>query len=125
MREYIELAQEVCESNGASYSDIRIITINDERIQLKNGNIETMKLGTEVGFGIRCIVNGGWGFAGSYSITNEEIKRVANLATRIAKASASTRKEPVQLVEEKPCEGTYETKTKKNPFTLLTESFTS
>ncbi len=121
MRDLVEYALEVCRNNGASYADIRIITVHDENIAIKKGNIDIMQLRKQIGFGIRCIADGGWGFAGSYNPTKEEIGRVAELAVRIGKASGSTRKEPVVMIDEKAVEDKYRTPFKKDPFNVPIE----
>ncbi len=121
MRDLTEKALETCSKEGASYADIRIVTMNDEDIAIKRGNIEALNLRTIKGFGIRTIANGGLGFAGSYLVTREEIERVAKLAVRIGKASGSTRKKPIEFVEEKAVEDDYKTALKKDPFDIPTE----
>lgn len=121
MRDLTEKALEICSKEGATYADIRIVTIKDENISVKKGNIEVMNLSTEKGFGIRTIANGGLGFAGSYEITPEEIERVAKLAVRIAKASGALRKEPIAFVDEKPVEDSYQTPMKQDPFDVPSE----
>ncbi|MHA1435154.1 MAG: TldD/PmbA family protein, partial [Candidatus Heimdallarchaeota archaeon] len=135
MRDLTEKALETCSKEGASYADIRIVTMNDEDIAIKRGNIEALNLRTIKGFGIRTIANGGLGFAGSYLVTREEIERVAKLAVRIGKASGSTRKKPIEFVEEKAVEDDYKTEfveekaveddyktaLKKDPFDIPTE----
>ena len=70
MRDMSKIALEKCTSEGATYADIRIVTVDDEVISLKKGNIEVLNLSTICGFGIRTIAKGGWGFAGSYEITS-------------------------------------------------------
>ncbi|NHJ83861.1 MAG: TldD/PmbA family protein [Asgard group archaeon] len=121
MRDLTELALETCSKEGATYADIRIVTIKDEDISVKKGNIDALNLSTEKGFGIRTIANGGLGFAGSYEITPDEIKRVAKLAVRIAKASGSTRKNPIKFVDVDVVEDDYKTTIKKDPFKVSTE----
>ncbi|MFX0066717.1 MAG: TldD/PmbA family protein, partial [Candidatus Hermodarchaeota archaeon] len=121
MRDLTQKAFEICSKEGASYADIRIVTIQDENINIKKGNIQTLNLSTTKGFGIRIIANGGLGFAGSYDLNPKEIERVAKLAVRIAKASGATRKNPVLFVDEKPAEDTYETPIKKDPFKVPLE----
>jgi TldD protein len=121
MRELTEKALEVCSKEGATYADIRIVTILDEDIAIKRGNIDTLNLSTVKGFGIRTIADGGLGFAGSYLITKDEIERVAKLAVRIGKASGSTRKKPIKFVEEKAVEDSYKTPINKDPFKIPTE----
>ncbi|MCK5182970.1 MAG: TldD/PmbA family protein, partial [Candidatus Heimdallarchaeota archaeon] len=109
MRDLTQIALETCSKEGASYADIRIVTIKGEDIAIKRGNIEALNLRTTRGFGIRTIADGGLGFAGSYDITTNEIKRVAKLAVRIGKASGATRKKPIEFVDEKAVEDTYKT----------------
>ena len=100
LKDIAESALDACRDLGASYADIRIVTVKDEDISVKLGNISVLELRESVGFGIRCLANGGFGFAGSYDPTKDEVRRVAQLAVRIAKASGSTRKKPVELVDE-------------------------
>ena len=121
MRDLTDKALEICSKEGATYADIRIVTIKDEDVSIKKGNIQTLNLRTIKGFGIRAIANGGLGFAGSYDISTNEIEHVARLAVKIAKASGSTRKKPVVFAEEKPVEDNYKTPIKKDPFSIPTE----
>lgn len=121
MRNLTEKALEICSKEGATYADIRIVTIKDEDISIKKGNIQTLNLRTTKGFGIRTITNGGLGFAGSYDVSGKEIERVAKLAVRIAKASGATRKKPIVFVDEKPVEDNYQTPIKKDPFSIPSE----
>jgi TldD protein len=116
MRDLTQKALEICSKEGASYADMRIVTIQGENINIKKGNIQTLNLSTTKGFGIRTIADGGLGFAGSYDLNRKEIERVAKLAVRIAKASGATRKPPVVFVDE-----TYESPVKKDPFKVPLE----
>lgn len=121
MKEITKAAIETSQAEGASYADIRIVTIKDESAVMKNASIDTLAFRKIYGMGVRVIADGGWGFAGSYNVTKDEAKKIAKLAVRIAKASGSTRKKPVQLVDEKPVEDDYSTKVQKNPFEIPTE----
>jgi TldD protein len=121
MEDLTSYALDKCREFGTSYADIRIVTILDEEISVKQGNISVMELRKEIGFGIRCIANGGWGFAGSFDLQKDEFHRVAELAARIAKASGSSRKKAVRLVDAKVESASYSTPTKKDPFKIPTE----
>ncbi|MBN2154623.1 MAG: TldD/PmbA family protein [Candidatus Lokiarchaeota archaeon] len=121
MKDLTQKAIDVCVGEGASYADIRIVTIMDEDITIKRGNIDVLNLTTRTGFGIRTIANGGLGFAGSYLLNTPEIERVAKLSVRIAKASGKTRKKPIRFVDEPAVEDTYITPFKKDPFSIPTE----
>ncbi|MFW9808489.1 MAG: TldD/PmbA family protein [Candidatus Thorarchaeota archaeon] len=121
MKDLSELALDTCRKLGASYADIRFVTIKDEDISVKLGNISVLEVREEVGFGIRCLADGGFGFAGSYNPSKDEVHRVAELAVRIAKASGATRRSPVELVDEKAAVDSYSTPIKKDPFKVSIE----
>lgn len=122
MQEFSERALEVCIKENASYADIRVVTIFDENITIKNGNIQTMDYLQVKGFGIRVIADGGLGFAGSYKLNQPELEKIAKLAAKIAKASGSTRKDPIVFVDEASVDDSYSTPIKKDPFAILSEA---
>ncbi|MFW9931926.1 MAG: TldD/PmbA family protein [Candidatus Thorarchaeota archaeon] len=121
MRDLTQVALDTCSKAGASYADIRIVTVKDQDITVRKGSIDVLNYSAVTGFGIRTIANGGWGFAGSFDANRDEIRRVAALSVRIAKASGSTRKEPVRLVDVDIVEDKYETSVKKDPFEIPIE----
>ncbi|MHA2178548.1 MAG: PmbA/TldA family metallopeptidase [Candidatus Thorarchaeota archaeon] len=121
MKDIAELALDTCRDKGATYADIRIVTVKDEDISVKLGNISVLEIREQIGFGIRALADGGFGFAGSYDPSKKEIQRVAELAVRIAKASGATRKNPVELTEEKVATDSYSTPVKKDPFKVPIE----
>ncbi|MFX0124102.1 MAG: TldD/PmbA family protein [Candidatus Hodarchaeota archaeon] len=121
MRDFTEKALEICTKEKASYADIRVVTILDENITIKKGSIQTMNFLQVKGFGIRAIADGGLGFAGSYDLNKSELERVAKLAVKIARASGSTRKDPIVFVDEASIEDSYSTPIKTDPFTVTGE----
>src|ERR1051325_9776919 len=69
----------------ATYCDIRIVRLRDQRVGLRlspdRGSGRTLAVpavseDTSYGFGVRVIVNGAWGFAASPLVTPEEIARI-------------------------------------------------
>jgi len=100
MKNLTQLALDAAVLHGASYADIRIIQSKNQRIYVKNGEVETLNNTESIGFGIRVIANGSWGFASSSIVTKPEIKIVAKRAVEIAKASATLRKDSVRLAPE-------------------------
>jgi TldD protein len=89
------------------YGDIRFQKKVVESIMVKNRNVETISKTEDQGFGIRVIVDGAWGFAASSIVSEAEMKRVANKAIQVAKASATTKKENVTLSEMEPYKEKY------------------
>ncbi len=97
---------------GCSYADIRFTRNRSQSLTIRNGQIfgGQGRFGGDgfggrggggtvetYGFGIRVIHGGVWGFASSPLVTPEEIKRVAGVATDIARASAVAKKTDVRL----------------------------
>ncbi|MFO7997499.1 MAG: TGS domain-containing protein, partial [Bacteroidales bacterium] len=52
-------------SRGASYADVRWVRRNNDLLQLWDGEIENVSADLSEGIGIRVLLNGAWGFAGT------------------------------------------------------------
>ncbi len=98
------------------YADIRHLRSSTEDIKVKNGNVEALSRNDDQGFGIRVIADGAWGFAASSLANLDEMKRVAQTAIEIAKASALTKKESVKLTDTKICQDEYQSQYQIDPF---------
>jgi TldD protein len=97
-REFCDKALDFAIRKGANYADVRIIPYSaTEDISVKNGVVENLEYSESAGFGVRVLLDGVWGFASSSTPVEKEIPRVVDLAIRIAKASALTRKKAVRL----------------------------
>ena len=116
-----EIALDEADRKGASYADIRIGEILDERLTVKRGVLEQATLRQISGFGIRVIVDGAWGFAGSVDLTEKEVKETAGKAINIASASAKVKKKDVALAPMKTSKDKFSTPMKKDPFKIPIE----
>ncbi|MFQ6076004.1 MAG: TldD/PmbA family protein [Candidatus Bathyarchaeia archaeon] len=115
----IDLAKRAIEEaakKGASYADIRIVEILDETLTVKKGVPEEVTMLETKGFGVRVIVDGGWGFAGSTTLTKKEAADTARRAVKIALASSRLKKRDATLAPVKAYEDKYSTPMKKDPF---------
>lgn len=121
MKHLTEKALDKIRELGASYGDIRIVKRANESVEVKNGKVEGLSSETDEGFGIRVIADGSWGFASSLLIEPDEIERIAELAVRIARASAQVAHKPVKLAPVDPAEGCYEFDIAKDPFEVPVE----
>jgi len=117
-----KIALREAEKRGASYSDVRFSEILDESLSAKNGEPETVSFSQSKGFGVRAIVDGAWGFAGSVDINKKEIVRTVERALSIAKASALLRKKKAVLAKGKVSRGNYATSFRKDPFKIPLEN---
>ena len=118
MKDLASRALNMAQVRGASYADIRLVERITQRLAVKNGRVEALEQDESLGFGVRVIVNGAWGFASSSRLEGQEIERVVSQAIAIARASALTKTRDVHLGLPVVSQGIYETPIKINPFTI-------
>jgi TldD protein len=70
----------------------------------------------DMGFNVRVLKNGTWGFAASPMFTADECRAVASLACDLAELSARTMPAPITLVPEPAYVDTYVTPHQEDPF---------
>src|SRR5439155_19041493 len=70
------------------------------------------------GFGVRVIVDGAWGFAASPLVKPEEIARITAEAVEVAKANASLKNKPVELVPVPAYKDYWQTPHERDPFVV-------
>ncbi|MBM2826274.1 MAG: TldD/PmbA family protein [Dehalococcoidia bacterium] len=121
MKEYTDRALDTAKVYGATYADIRIVRRQVQSVAVKNGIVESLKDRDSYGFGVRVIADGAWGFASSAILSGPEIDRVAALAVRIAKASATLQPKPVDIGPSQPIVATYRTPVVIDPFSVSLE----
>src|SRR4030088_1546569 len=84
MKDLAEAALNAAQVKGAGYADVRL----DEQVQqdviVKNGQLAAVSDDASEGFGVRVLVDGAWGFAGSARLNKNEIDEVVDRAIRIA-----------------------------------------
>ncbi|HOM83562.1 MAG TPA: TldD/PmbA family protein [Armatimonadota bacterium] len=121
MEDLTQRALDRARQAGASYADVRVVRRTTEEILVKNGHVEAVEAGESTGFGVRVVVDGAWGFASSRQVDADEMERVAELATRIARASALVQREEVDLAPVEPARGRFEMPCRKDPFEVPLE----
>ena len=114
-------ALDLAQSTGAQYADIRVVENRTENIQVKNGVVESINFSDNMGFGVRVLVNGAWGFSASLYLTAEEIDRVTKHAMEIGRASGLVRGERVDLGPPVASRGAYVTPVEIDPFSISLE----
>ncbi|MFP4460498.1 MAG: TldD/PmbA family protein [Candidatus Zixiibacteriota bacterium] len=118
MKDLAQRAINLAKIEGASYADIRMINDKHETIITKNGIIGSMSQADTIGFGIRVIVDGSWGFASSAETNPDEIDRVTKQAIQIAKASSMLQTEPVDLRPEPAYQDKWQSTYLIDPFEI-------
>ncbi len=121
MRKLAERAVETAKVRGASYADCRIIFTREQEITVQNGKVTDLGFGEDIGFGVRVLADGAWGFACAPAVTAEEMDRVAAIAVRIAKASARLKDKDVRLAPEPVWDERWQTPIVEDPFGVSIE----
>jgi TldD protein len=118
MQDLIDRALDAAQRAGAGYADIRLVERDSESITVKNGALEAAEAHRTAGFGVRLLVDGAWGFSSSALLEPDEGERVAREASDIARASATARRQPVELDDTAPERGSYTTPYSEDPFNV-------
>lgn len=116
LKELIKEVLDFLKSNGADYSDIRILDRTRESISTEDLRVNNLENSRSKGVGIRVIYDGSLGFASSQNIDN--IKIVAEKALRIAKSSRTIQKEKINLAPKDIVVDHYSTPIEIDPFTV-------
>ena len=66
-----DLVQQAVEG-GASYADVRLVTRTSEQVRVWDGKTEELLSHSSRGFGVRVLVDGAWGFAGSPDLNQRQ-----------------------------------------------------
>ena len=118
MRDLALRALDTARSRGADYADVRVLRQQAESVTVRLQNVEALTFDESMGFGVRVLVDGYWGFASSHKQTMEEADRVAAEAVRIAKASATVRGHAADIGPPMSIVDSYVTPLQKDPFAI-------
>lgn len=121
MRDFTDACLNAAALAGASYADVRVTDSATQMLSQRNGVVEGVSSGSSLGFGVRVIASGAWGFAASSEMTVEAAARVARQAVAIARASATVGAHPVVLAEVAPHRDTWAGPCEIDPFSVSTE----
>ena len=125
MRDLTDRALDTATARGAGYVEARIVRREERGIVVKTGSVAALAVSESEGIGVRALVDGAWGFAATRSLDPEDIDRAAGQAVRIARASRTATRSPVQLDERPPAQGSYRTDVRVDPFGVALEETTA
>ncbi|WP_024440642.1 TldD/PmbA family protein [Mycobacterium sp. UM_WGJ] len=98
--ELADAALSAARTAGAEHADLRIHRIATEVIRLRDGELETAVLNRELGFAVRVVVDGTWGFASHAELAPGVAADTARRAVQVAKTLAVLNTERVELAAE-------------------------
>lgn len=116
MEKFVNAGLSHLQDKKVEYGEIRIEEREQETIEVKNGKVENFSKIHNLGFGVRVLFKGAWGFASSNALDEEGIAAAVKKVVEIAKASAKFKQERVELAKEKAYKDSFKTPIKKNPF---------
>ncbi|HWX18699.1 MAG TPA: metallopeptidase TldD-related protein [Candidatus Binatia bacterium] len=103
---------------GASYADIRINRYRNESSSTREQQVLNVARSQSFGFGVRVLVKGAWGFAASYVVTPESVRRITEQAVAIARANGTYQRKPIKLAPAPKVVATWKSAFEKDPFDI-------
>ncbi len=100
MRQLADAALTRAGELGAEHGDFRLERIRGQDLSLRDGKLESSRDGEDLGFAVRVVHEGTWGFAAGVALTPDEAARVAERAVAVARVSAAINSERVELADE-------------------------
>ena len=85
---------------GASHADFRFERVRYQDIVVRDGALQGASDTEDLGFAVRVVHGGAWGFASGVVLTPDEAVRVAESAVAVARVAAEMTGRPVELAPE-------------------------
>src|SRR6195952_5677180 len=85
---------------GVSHADFRFERNRYQHFSVRDGTLEGAQDAEDLGFAVRVILDGAWGFASGVALTESEAVTVAETAVTVAQVAAKMTSRPVELAPE-------------------------
>ena len=85
---------------GATHADFRFERNRYQYLGARDGNLQTASDAEDLGFAVRVVHGGAWGFASGVVLTDDEARRLADTAVAVARVAAAMTTTPVELAPE-------------------------
>lgn len=116
LRELADAALDAARSAGANYADFRCERDRRQVIEAKEREVERVSDSAGLGFAVRVLLDGRWGFAASDDLTTESVAAAALRAASMASDLRSVTGDRVELAPEEPHSGEWVSDFEENPF---------
>lgn len=122
MKELCLRALDIAKEKDVSFADIRIVKHHTQIVTTEDERVSGIQDSESMGFGVRVLLNGCWGFAASKNLFRKEIEDVTLKAVEIARASSLAKMgSGVVFAPEEPHEDIFRTPVQKDPFKVPIE----
>ncbi|HEX3158825.1 MAG TPA: TldD/PmbA family protein [Gemmatimonadaceae bacterium] len=119
LKELALRALDAARSAGAEYADVRISAGRTQNVFTREARVQGISDNESLGFGVRTLVGGAWGFAASADLTPDEVVRVARQAVAQARANQKALVRPVVLAPAPVVpNGVWRSPARIDPFTV-------
>ena len=95
-----EVALARAQDFGVTHADFRFERIRYQHLSVRDGSLEGAQDAEDLGFAVRVILDGAWGFASGVALTESEAVAVAETAVTVARVAAKMTTRPVELAPE-------------------------
>lgn len=106
---------------GASYADARVGRYRRQGVSTRERQITGVSDTESYGLGVRVLVDGAWGFAGTSDLSPDGVQQAAREAARIARAGKRVQKRPVELAPLAAQRGEWKTPVQRDPLEVPIE----
>lgn len=103
---------------GGEYCDFRISDYRSQNIYTRESNVEYVGDNNDIGFSVRVLKNGVWGFAASSTINENEVRNITIKACEIAVANKRIQNRRIKLTDNKVYAESWRTPIRINPFEI-------
>ncbi|MFD1542980.1 TldD/PmbA family protein [Nonomuraea guangzhouensis] len=100
LRQLADAALQRARDLGAEHADFRLERVRAETLSLYDARLEGAMDADDLGYAVRVVKGGTWGFAAGIHLTPEAAATVAEQAVRVAEVSAPINREPIELAPE-------------------------
>ncbi|GAA3558433.1 TldD/PmbA family protein [Nonomuraea rosea] len=100
LRQLADAALQRARDLGAEHADFRLERVRAETLSLYDTRLEGAMDADDLGYAVRVVKGGTWGFAAGIHLTPEAAAVVAEQAVRVAEVSAPVNREPIELAPE-------------------------
>jgi TldD protein len=85
---------------GVSHADFRFERVRYQHLSVRDGHLQGAEDNEDIGFAVRVVHQGAWGFAAGVALTTDEAVKVAEQAVNVAMVAAAMTRSPVELAPE-------------------------
>lgn len=85
---------------GVTHADFRFERVRYQDLNVRDGSLLGTRNSVDVGFAVRVVHGGAWGFASGVLLTDDEARSVAERAVEVARVAARMTRVPVELAPE-------------------------